>query len=319
MTKPSRPPNGPKTSSRAWAITGGSRTCEINVGNLYHRQDRFEDGLAYYERAYEILLPLRDTEGLAVALYNMAVCLITLNDFPRALSTYQRAREMFVQHGMTLLVTQSDYNIAYLHYLRGEYRRAIEMLRATREDCEKNGDAYVIALCYLDLSEIYLELNLSTEAKEMAHEGSLRFQKLGMGYEEAKCLAYEAMATSQLGKALHSLDLFAQARAKFVREKNLVWPWLIDLYQAVVLYNEGRFFEARRLASGAAAFFDTSFLPGKAVLSRPAPGAALAANGRPAVRASGLRARAGAAGQARSSRTAISSGISAGADSASNQ
>jgi CHAT domain-containing protein len=240
---------------------------EINVGNLYHRQDRFEDGLAHYERAYETLLPLRDTEGLAVALYNMAVCLITLNDFPRALSTYQRAREMFVQHGMTLLVTQSDYNIAYLYYLRGEYSRAIGMLRATREACEKNGDAHVMALCFLDLSEIYLELNLSTEAKEMAHEGYLRFQKLGMGYEEAKCQAYEAMAFGQLGKALHSLELFAQARPKFVREKNLVWPWLIDLYQAVVLYNEGRFFEARRLSSAAANFFDSSFLPGKAVLS----------------------------------------------------
>ena len=241
---------------------------EINVGNIYHRQDRFEEGLAYYERAYELLLPFHDAEGLAVALYNMSVCLITLNDFPRALATYQRAREMFVQHGMTLLVTQSDYNIAYLYYLRGEYSRAIEMLRATREECEKNGDAHVLALCYLDLSEIYLELNLSTEAKETAHEGYTRFQKLGMGYEEAKSQANEAMALSQLGKPLHSLELFAQARPKFVREKNLVWPWLIDLYQAVVLYNEGRLFESRRLCLRAAQFFDTSFLPGKAVLCR---------------------------------------------------
>ena len=239
---------------------------QINVGNIYHRQDRFEEGLACYERAYEALLPLRDSEGLAVAMYNMAVCLITLNDFPRALSSYQRAREMCVQHGMTLLVTQSDYNIAYLYYLRGEYGRAIEMLRATREECEKNSDAYVMALCYLDLSEIYLELNLSEEAMETAHEGYLRFQKLGMGYEEAKCQANEAMALSQLGKAIRSLELFAEARPKFVKEKNLVWPWLIDLYQAVVLYNEGRLFEARRLCAGAAAFFDTSFLPGKAVL-----------------------------------------------------
>ena len=239
---------------------------EINVGNLYHRQDRFEDGLAGYQRAYEMLLPLRDTEGLAVALYNMAVCLITLNDFPRALATYQQAREMFVQHGMTLLVTQSDYNIAYLYYLRGEYTRAIEMLRATRDESEKNGDAHVLALCYLDLSEIYLELNLSTEAKETAHEGTLRFQKLGMGYEEAKCQANEAMAYSQLGKALRSLEFFAQARAKFVREKNLVWPSLIDLYQAVVLFNEGRLFEARRFCSRASDFFATSHLTGKAVL-----------------------------------------------------
>lgn len=239
---------------------------EINVGNIYHRQDRFEEGLACYERAYEALLPFRDSEGLAVALYNMAVCLITMNDFPRALATYQRARAMCVEHEMPLLVTQADYNIAYLYYLRGEYSRAIEMLRATREECEKNGDAYVLALCYLDLSEIYLELNLSAEARETAHEGHARFQKLGMGYEEAKCQAYEAMAFSQLGKALRALESFAEARPKFVREKNLVWPWLIDLYQAVVLFNEGRLFEARRLCSAAARFFDKSLLPGKAVL-----------------------------------------------------
>jgi CHAT domain-containing protein/tetratricopeptide (TPR) repeat protein len=239
---------------------------EINLGNIYHRQDRFEEGLACYERAYEALLPFRDSEGLAVALYNMAVCLITMNDFPRALATYERARAMCVEHGMPLLVTQADYNIAYLYYLRGEYSRAIEMLQATRQECEKNGDAYVLALCYLDLAEIYLELNLSTEARETAHEGYLRFQKLGMGYEEAKCQAYEAMAFSQLGKALRALELFAQARPKFVREKNLVWPWLLDLYQAVVLFGEGRLFEARRLCRAAAGFFDSSFLPGKAVL-----------------------------------------------------
>jgi CHAT domain-containing protein len=239
---------------------------EINVGNVYHRQDRFEEGLACYERAYEMLLPHRDAEGLAVALYNMAVCLITLNDFPRALATYQRAREMFVQYGMALLVTQSDYNIAYLYYLRGEYGRAIEMLRATRVESEKNGDAHVLALCYLDLSEIYLELNLSSEARETAHEGYLRFQKLGMGYEEAKCQANEAMAYSQLGKALRALELFAQAREKFVREKNLVWPSLLDLYQAVVLYGEARLFEARRLCVQACKFFESSALTGKAIL-----------------------------------------------------
>ena len=239
---------------------------EINVGNIYHRQDRFEEALAYYERAYESLLPFRDSEGLAVALYNMAVCLIALNDFSRALTAYQRARDMCVQHGMTLLVTQADYNIGYLYYLRGEYSRAIEILRATREKSEQNGDAHILALCYLDLSDIYLELNLSAEARDVAHEGWERFRKLGMGYEEAKCQANEAMALSQLGKAILALELFDCARAKFVQEGNLVWPWLIDLYRALVLYNEGRYFESRRFCEQAAKFFDTSFLPNKAVL-----------------------------------------------------
>jgi CHAT domain-containing protein len=237
---------------------------EINVGNIHHRQDRFEEALACYERAYEMLAPLRDAEGLAVALYNMAVSLITLNDFPRALASYQRAREMFVRYGMTLLVTQSDYNIAYLYYLRGEYSRAIQMLRATRADSEKNGDAHVLSLCFLDLSEIYLELNMSEEAREIAQEGYLRFQKLGMGYEEAKCLANQAMASAQLGKALNALELFGKAREIFVREKNLVWPSLIELYQAVVLFEEDRLFESRQLCNQAAKFFEISVLHGKA-------------------------------------------------------
>jgi len=240
---------------------------EINVGNIYHRQDRFEESIAHYERAYTQLMPYKDTEGIAVVLSNMAVCLISLNDFARALATYQGARFFCQQNKMPLLVAQADYNIAYLYYLRGEYSRAIEALYAARRACEATGDAYHFALCHLDLSDIYLELNLSEEAREIAHEGFLRFEKLGMGYEAAKTLANEAMAYGQQGKTVQALERFAKAREIFEREKNLVWPWLIDLYQALLLFHEGRYFEARRLCTAAAAFFDRSALSGKAVLA----------------------------------------------------
>ena len=248
---------------------------EINVGNIYHRQDRFEESIAHYERAYQGLLPYKDVaetaaevrEGIAVVLSNMAVCLISLNDFPRALATYQRARAFCQQHNMPLLVAQADYNIAYLYYLRGEYSRAIEALYAARRACEATGDAYHFALCHLDLSDIYLELNLSEEAREMAHEGFLRFQRLGMGYEAAKTLANEATAYGQQGKTVQALERFVKAREIFVREDNLVWPWVIDLYQGLLLFQEGRYFEARRLCTSAAAFFDQSALSGKAVLA----------------------------------------------------
>ncbi len=73
---------------------------ELNVGNIYHRQDRFAEALRSYEQAYERLLPRRNVEGIAVALGNMAMCLISLNDFPRALETHQRARAFCEQHGM---------------------------------------------------------------------------------------------------------------------------------------------------------------------------------------------------------------------------
>jgi tetratricopeptide (TPR) repeat protein len=52
----------------------------------------FVEALACYEKAYSRLLPVRDSEGIIAALHNAAVCLITLNEYEKALSTYDLAR-----------------------------------------------------------------------------------------------------------------------------------------------------------------------------------------------------------------------------------
>ena len=247
----------------------GKRTASLenNIGNIFHRQDRFDEALAHYERAYKALAKYQEWEDAAIALHNMAMCLISLNDFRRSLDCYQRARELCVKYDMPRLRDQADYNIAYLYYFRGEYSRALGMLRSTQRSCEASGDEYHMALCYLDLSEIYLELNLSQEAQEIAEEGFLRFQKLGMGYEAAKTVANEAIACGQQGRTQQALELFGKAREMFTHEKNVVWLWLLDLYKGLLLIHEGRYEEAQELCAGAARFFDQTVLAGKAVLA----------------------------------------------------
>jgi CHAT domain-containing protein len=239
---------------------------ENNIGNIYHRQDRFEEALAHYERAYRELLPHGDSEELTISLNNMSMCLISMNDFSRALETYQRAKELLKLRDLPLIQLITDYNVAYLYYLRGDYRTAIEMLKASRLAAEAISYTYLIALCYLDLSDIYIELNLSEEAKSVAAEGHRLFHTTGIGYEAAKALTNQAIAYGQDGKTRRSLELFAEAKLLFEKENNEIFPWLIDLYQAIVLFHEGRHYEARRMARGAAAYFDQSFLKNKAVV-----------------------------------------------------
>ena len=241
---------------------------ELNVGNIYHRQDRFAEALRAYEEGYERLLPLRNAEGIAVALGNMAVCLISLNDFTRALETHRRARAFCEAQGMPRLVALADYNIAYLYYFRGQYGRAIDALKETREECVAAGDDYLAALCRLDLAEIYLELNLSNDAAEMAEESLAAFRRLRMGYEAAKSLAYLAIAHGQQGKVLRALELCGEARALFVQEQNSVWPALLDLYQALILFGARRLFEARRHCAAALESFRSTPLASKAMLCR---------------------------------------------------
>ncbi len=106
------------------------------------------------------------------------------------------------------------------------------------------------------------------EAAELAQQGHEGFRTLGMGYESAKCLAFSAMAASQQGHGFEGLKLFAQAREMFVKEKNRAWPSLIDLYRALVFFNEGRLFEARRHCNDALESFQALKLANKAVLAQ---------------------------------------------------
>lgn len=240
---------------------------ENNIGNIFHRQDRFEDALEHYDQAYKALSEYEEWEHAAIALSNMAMCLISLNDFARSLRCYNKARELCVKHSMPRLRDQADYNIAYLHYFRGEYNRAVEMLLAAQRACESSEDLYHHTLCNLDLSEIYLELNLSHEAEERAQQASLGFQKLEMRYEAAKALANQGIAYGQQRSTKQALQCFLRAREMFAQENNAIWPWLLDLYQAVLLFQDSRFGEARAYCLGAANFFDATVLSGKAAVA----------------------------------------------------
>jgi tetratricopeptide (TPR) repeat protein len=142
------------------------------------------------------------------------------------------------------------------------------MLVTARLAAEASGDAYHRALCYMDQSEVYLELDMRQEAAESAQEAFSGFQALGVGYESGKALANLAIAQGRMGKLARALDLFSRARDVFLREGNVVWPSLLDLYQALMLHNSRRYAEARELAANSMAVFRSRKMTGKEVLCR---------------------------------------------------
>jgi hypothetical protein len=113
---------------------------------------------------------------------------------------------------------------------------------------------------------MYLELNLSEEGGYLAERALDAFRQLGMGYEMAKAITNLAIASSHHGDVATAMDLFRTAREIFVRESNRVWTAMIDLYQALVTYQEERLAEASHLCERAFEFFGTSPLVGKAAL-----------------------------------------------------
>jgi len=241
---------------------------DANMGNILYRQDRFEEALELYRRAHHAFLEIGEPQDVAISLKNTATCQISLNLFPEALATYEQARAYCTVHQMPVLAAAADYNIAYLYYLRGEYTRSIELYRAAREDCRTLGDVYREALCDLDQSEMYLELNLVEEGAHLAGRAQKAFRKLGMGYEAAKAQTNLAISLTHHGDTGLALELFRQARQLFDGENNRAWIATIDLYQALVHYQDHRLDDALEFCQRALDFFAPSPLFTKSVLCR---------------------------------------------------
>ena len=242
-------------SAREAFETAGDRrrraTLEHNYGIILGRQDRWEEALDCYVYACDEFRRLARAQDVAICFRNIAVCHINLHDFTAALAVYSENRAYCQEQGLTRILLQVDYNIAYLYYLRGEYTRAVQLFQAARRDCQAAGDDYHMALCDLDQAEIYLDLNLVEEAARLAQAAFTIFRQLKIPYETAKALTFRAIALSRQGEATEALESLRDARQMFVRERNHLWPALIDFYRAVVLAREHRPQDAVLLARGA--------------------------------------------------------------------
>jgi CHAT domain-containing protein len=228
---------------------------ETNVGNIHHRLDQYHQALACYERAGEVFAAASDLTAQAVIAFNSANIYSNLDDFRRAQSLYQRAYELYSAQGLELAATHVRYSLGYLHFLKGEHHQAMRVLHEVREDLARLGDERMVALCELDLAEVYLQLSVHNEAANLAARARERFRDLAMRYEAAKALTFQGLAFLQqekLGEAERSLRTAWQ---EFAEEGNEIYLGLIGIYLAELSLKRNQAAEALDLAAEAQQLF----------------------------------------------------------------
>ena len=238
---------------------------DLNIGNIFHRQDRFSEAVLHYERAKVTLDRLGQTRDCAIAWLNLAVVHIALNDFSRAEEAYQNARALALLENMPSIVAQADYNVAYLYFRRGQHMEAMQLYQQARQYCERVADRYHSALCDLDQAEMFLDLHLNREGTQLAQQAVSAFENMDMGYEAAKALVWLGIGAHQNRKPFLALDWFAKAQHRMRSQENNVWVAFLDFYQGIVLHQEGRFHEALHRCIAAHNFFSSFPNSGKAV------------------------------------------------------
>lgn len=127
-------------------------------------------------------------EAVAQAQFARGVCHLRQHDFSQALDFYERTRAFCQENDLAVLVSELDYNIAYLHYLRGQYTQALELYRESRRQHSELGERHHVDLSALNEAEIYLELNLTQECEDLAREAYRGFESRGSLVDAARAM-----------------------------------------------------------------------------------------------------------------------------------
>jgi CHAT domain-containing protein len=245
----------------------GRARLSANLGNLYHRWDQHARAVEYHNDAIESFRKLNNPAALAPCFLNLADSLSMLDRLEEADSTFEQSQRICEEHGLKDLGAQAKYNRAYLSFLRGRYSEAIQSFGELREHFRDDGSLRHSTLCDLDETEIYLHLNLKSEALTLARRAAEGFKQLGMKYEEAKARAFLGIGLTHGRNGNDALRVFSDAQQIFEAENNLYWVAVVELYRAQVHFMLGRHWEARSLAISANKSFASFAMPSKQAMA----------------------------------------------------
>ncbi len=228
-----------------------------NIGNVYHRMDRNNLALSYYDKARAIF---EADGGIPVAIvdYNRANIYANLNQLDRASELYESAAVVYSQHGMDLAAAKARYSLGYLHFLSDRYTKAITEFEDLIDEFERLGDDKACTVSRLDLSEINLHLNQYGSAVMLADRVIAESRSSGLEYESAKAAYYAAEAYLELDEPTESRRYLRHARSLFSQERNPLWIGMCDLMEGRIEIRRRRYSRALELLLDARKHFRRS-------------------------------------------------------------
>jgi len=228
-----------------------------NIGNIYHRMDKVDKALEYYEQAREIYKK-KGGVPLAIIDFNRANIYSVKNELTTAAGLYHKAGKIYRDTGNYIAACQVDYSLAIIDYWQNRYPEALSGLENAVDRLQKLGDPRTAIIAMLDLAELYVELNMYSSAVYYAEEIIKFAGEMKMNYERAKAHYIIARASNHFKdfeKATASLKL---AEKYFKSESNVLWLGLVNLEKSFVLLGRGRYNRARESALRAVRQFGRS-------------------------------------------------------------
>ncbi|MBI4218664.1 MAG: CHAT domain-containing protein [Chloroflexi bacterium] len=190
---------------------------DLNVGNLYHRLERNREASEHYWRARRTFVRYGDRQLTALADTNLGNVATDLCNYRAAHTYYQRAARTLVSLGADMPAAMNEVDIGWLHFIEGDYVRALAILNKAKRLFEEYELPMHVATCNLDLSEIYLLLDNLDQAEQAATDAHTTFASMGHLVDAGRSLMILGALEFRRGNRSRAEQLLKEARDVLAR------------------------------------------------------------------------------------------------------
>lgn len=261
---------------------------QMNRGNALYQRDRYAEALAAYAKAAGSFARLGQRDATWVGLLmNQAIACTNLSLVERSRRLFLQTERECTRLGLDSLLAHARFNRAFLEALRGDYRTALALLEEAGQAFADQAQPDMLAASQRSRAEIYLDLGLADEAKQLTQLAVDGFTREDMALDAALARLDDARCLIALGRSAEAEAPLAAALAHY-RQRRLR-PRIAQVLQiqALVARDLGDLAGASRLAARARRLYtslalhigerESSFLLAEIALARNRPAAAVAA------------------------------------------
>ena len=205
---------------------------QINIGNLFWRQDNYQLAEKYYSSARHHFIKIKDNQNLALSENSLAIVYAGINDFLKAEKFYTQALTRAKAAKMYVTEAEIEASMGNLALFRGNFDKALKFLELSRRKYEILRMPHQTAVAELEIADVYLELNLTTEAVSIYEQIADKLRKLKLQGEEARARANFGRVAAVLNQTRTARKQLKKAARLYVLENNKVGAAAVKLNEA---------------------------------------------------------------------------------------
>jgi tetratricopeptide (TPR) repeat protein len=155
-------------------------TCDYFLGNIAFHEKRLEEALAYHRRGLKKRREQNLLRPIGSSLSALGAVSVAMGNYPQALTAFQEAHEILVEHGKKADVSYTLRGLASAYTRLGDYASAAHPIRAALRIRAGKDDVAGEAIARLEVAENFLLLGQPGAALENARKAHFQLTLLSL-------------------------------------------------------------------------------------------------------------------------------------------